>query len=286
MKCPIYGRDKDAEWAGTAVLGLYIHMYIQTCVVVSLGLLLRPFLTLILIIDQTPIKKILWFITLLCCIGLSLQILFAGPKKTLINLFDQFTYVSTSCSPIGWTGYSGYAWNFRKRHVSSTLVIGPGGRAFGIGRASVGILVILDSDRGGPSSSCPCWVRGGWWLRLLRHLKSHLVHVYDCLNPRWGLQAVKRMSSRPCIASPLVPIKSHTGSLQWSKTGSGIAHILSDTVVTPTMLIQAHHHKTFHYEYHPNGCSLRPSNPGAGCTKVLAVALANGDRIHHDGCSG
>ena len=27
-------------------------------------------------------------------------------------------------------------------------------------------------------------------------------------------------------------------------------------------------------------------SPGAGCTKVLAVALANGDRIHHDGCSG
>ena len=26
--------------------------------------------------------------------------------------------------------------------------------------------------------------------------------------------------------------------------------------------------------------------PGAGCTKVLAVALANGDRIHHDWCSG
>ena len=25
---------------------------------------------------------------------------------------------------------------------------------------------------------------------------------------------------------------------------------------------------------------------GAGCTKVLAVSLANGDRIHHDGCSG
>ena len=25
---------------------------------------------------------------------------------------------------------------------------------------------------------------------------------------------------------------------------------------------------------------------GAGCTKVLAVALADGDRIHHDGCSG
>ena len=25
---------------------------------------------------------------------------------------------------------------------------------------------------------------------------------------------------------------------------------------------------------------------GAGCTKVLEVALANGDRIHHDGCSG
>ena len=25
---------------------------------------------------------------------------------------------------------------------------------------------------------------------------------------------------------------------------------------------------------------------GAGFTKVLAVALANGDRIHHDGCSG
>ena len=27
-------------------------------------------------------------------------------------------------------------------------------------------------------------------------------------------------------------------------------------------------------------------DPGAGCTKVLAVTLANGDRIHHDGCSG
>ena len=26
--------------------------------------------------------------------------------------------------------------------------------------------------------------------------------------------------------------------------------------------------------------------PRAGCTKVLSVALANGDRIHHDGCSG
>ena len=26
--------------------------------------------------------------------------------------------------------------------------------------------------------------------------------------------------------------------------------------------------------------------PEAGCTKVLTVALANGDRIHHDGCSG
>ena len=25
---------------------------------------------------------------------------------------------------------------------------------------------------------------------------------------------------------------------------------------------------------------------GAGCTKVLAVALANGDRIHYDRCSG
>ena len=25
--------------------------------------------------------------------------------------------------------------------------------------------------------------------------------------------------------------------------------------------------------------------PGAGCTKVLAVTLANGDRIHHDGLS-
>ena len=25
---------------------------------------------------------------------------------------------------------------------------------------------------------------------------------------------------------------------------------------------------------------------GAGCTKVLAVTLANGDRMHHDGCSG
>ena len=25
---------------------------------------------------------------------------------------------------------------------------------------------------------------------------------------------------------------------------------------------------------------------GTGCTKVLAVTLANGDRIHHDGCSG
>ena len=27
-KCPLYGRDKAAEWAGTAVFGLYIHMYI------------------------------------------------------------------------------------------------------------------------------------------------------------------------------------------------------------------------------------------------------------------
>ena len=32
--------------------------------------------------------------------------------------------------------------------------------------------------------------------------------------------------------------------------------------------------------------SERLESPGAGCTKVLAVALANGDRIHHDGCSG
>ena len=27
-KCPLYGRDKAAEWAWTAVLGLYIHMYV------------------------------------------------------------------------------------------------------------------------------------------------------------------------------------------------------------------------------------------------------------------
>ena len=25
--------------------------------------------------------------------------------------------------------------------------------------------------------------------------------------------------------------------------------------------------------------------PGAGCTKVLAVTVAKGERIHHDGCS-
>ena len=25
-KCPLYGRDKAAEWAGTTVFGLYIHM--------------------------------------------------------------------------------------------------------------------------------------------------------------------------------------------------------------------------------------------------------------------
>ena len=31
---------------------------------------------------------------------------------------------------------------------------------------------------------------------------------------------------------------------------------------------------------------LTLATPGAGCTKVLAVALANGDRIHHDGCLG
>ena len=27
-KCPLYMRDKAAEWAGTAVFGLYKHMYI------------------------------------------------------------------------------------------------------------------------------------------------------------------------------------------------------------------------------------------------------------------
>ena len=27
-KYPLYGRDKAAEWAGTAVFGLYIHLYI------------------------------------------------------------------------------------------------------------------------------------------------------------------------------------------------------------------------------------------------------------------
>ena len=30
---------------------------------------------------------------------------------------------------------------------------------------------------------------------------------------------------------------------------------------------------------------VRGSNPGAGCTKVLAVTVAKGERIHHDGCS-
>ena len=30
----------------------------------------------------------------------------------------------------------------------------------------------------------------------------------------------------------------------------------------------------------------RAPQPGAGCTKVLAVTLANGDQIHHDGRSG
>ena len=59
--------------------------------------------------------------------------------------------------------------------------------------------MFLDSDRGEPSS-CPCWVRGEWCVR-----RS---------TPRFGLQAVKRMSSRPCIASPVVQTKSHTGNQQ------------------------------------------------------------------------
>ena len=42
------------------------------------------------------------------------------------------------------------------------------------------------------------------------------------------------------------------------------------------------HYKIRCNPVHPlNGALL-----GAGCTKVLAVALANGDRIHHDGYSG
>ena len=33
-------------------------------------------------------------------------------------------------------------------------------------------------------------------------------------------------------------------------------------------------------------CILKLIIAGAGFTKVLAVAVANGDRIHYDGCSG
>ena len=34
------------------------------------------------------------------------------------------------------------------------------------------------------------------------------------------------------------------------------------------------------------GATTENQGAGAGCTKVLGVTLANGDRIHHDGCSG
>ena len=38
--------------------------------------------------DPTPGKKILWFVTLLGRVGLSLQILLQAPQKNPIDLFD------------------------------------------------------------------------------------------------------------------------------------------------------------------------------------------------------
>ena len=107
------------------------HVYPRpdlTCVMVSLGLLPRPFHTLILIIDQTPGKKILWFITLL---SLRWHVVANPVNRCQKNPSDYLVWsvylLSTSSSLIGETGYSGYARNhFGERHVSSTRIDLPG----------------------------------------------------------------------------------------------------------------------------------------------------------------